>query len=129
MQEEPSTEQLLFDVQRLSAELENLKREKVDLELLLETTTEHSDTMEAHLLSKAQLALRSSEEQFRAIASATPVPILVSRLCDGLIMYANAQLASLLSIPLEKLIGCSTPDFYFNPADRPKVLEALAKEG
>ncbi len=129
MQEEPSTEQLLFDVQRLSAELENLKREKVDLELLLETTTEHSDTMEAHLLSKAQLALRSSEEQFRAIAAATPVPILVSRLCDGLIMYANAQLASLLSIPLEKLIGCSTPDFYFNPADRPKVLEALAKDG
>ncbi|MEG4987758.1 ATP-binding protein [Microcoleus sp. BR0-C5] len=129
MQEEPSTEQLLFDVQRLSAELENLKREKVDLELLLETTTEHSDTMEAHLLSKAQLALRSSEEQFRAIAAATPVPILVSRLCDGLIMYANAQLASLLNIPLEKLIGCSTPDFYLNPADRPKVLEALAKEG
>ncbi|MEG4324378.1 ATP-binding protein [Microcoleus sp. herbarium5] len=127
MQEEPSTEQLLFDVQRLSAELENLKREKVDLELLLETTTEHSDTMEAHLLSKAQLALRSSEEQFRAIAAATPVPILVSRLCDGLILYANAQLASLLNIPLEKLIGCSTPDFYFNPADRPKVLEALAK--
>ncbi|MEG4215718.1 ATP-binding protein [Microcoleus sp. Pol14C6] len=129
MQEEPSTEQLLFDVQRLSAELENLKREKVDLELLLETTTEHSDTMEAHLLSKAQLALRSSEEQFRAIASATPVPVLVSRLCDGLIMYANAQLASLLNIPLEKLIGCTTPDFYLNPADRPKVLEALAKEG
>src|SRR6476469_1179907 len=129
MQEEPSTEQLLFDVQRLSAELENLKREKVDLELLLETTTEHSDTMEAHLLSKAQLALRSSEEQFRAIAAATPVPILVSRLCDGLIMYANAQLASLLNIPLEKLIGCTTPDFYFNPADRPKVLEALAKDG
>lgn len=129
MQEEPSTEQLLFDVQRLSAELENLKREKVDLELLLETTTEHSDTMEAHLLSKAELALRSSEEQFRAIASATPVPILVSRLCDGLIMYANAQLASLLNIPLEKLIGCSTPDFYLNPADRPKVLEALAKNG
>ncbi|MDP8935051.1 MAG: ATP-binding protein [Cyanobacteriota bacterium] len=129
MQEEPSTEQLLLDVQRLSAELENLKREKADLEILLETTTEHSDTMEAHLLSKAQLALDSSEEQFRAIASATPVPVLVSRLCDGLILYANAQLASLLNLPLEKLIGCRTPDFYFNPGDRPKVLEAIAKDG
>lgn len=129
MQEEPSTEQLLLDVQRLSAELENLKREKADLEILLETTTEHSDTMEAHLLSKAQLALRSSEEQFRAIASATPVPVLVSRLCDGLILYANAQLASLLNLPLEKLIGCHTPDFYLNPGDRAKVLEAIAKEG
>jgi len=129
MQEEPSREQLLLDVQRLSAELENLKREKADLEIVLETTTEHSDTMEAHLLSKADVALRSSEEQFRAIASATPVPVLVSRLGDGLIMYANSQLASLLNIPLEKLIGCDTPDFYLNPDDRLKVLEALAKNG
>ncbi|MEG3974909.1 ATP-binding protein [Microcoleus sp. herbarium8] len=129
MQEEPSREQLLLDVQRLSAELENLKREKADLEILLETTAEHSDTMDAHLLSKADVALRSSEEQFRAIASTTPVPVLVSRLGDGLIMYANSQLASLLNIPLEKLIGCCTPDFYLNPDDRPKVLEALAKNG
>ncbi|MEG3898067.1 MULTISPECIES: ATP-binding protein [unclassified Microcoleus] len=129
MQEEPSREQLLLHVQRLSAELENLKREKADLEILLETTTEHWDTMEALLLGQAELAVRSSEEQFRAIASATPVPVLVSRLCDGLILYANAQLASLLNIPLEELIGSSTPDFYFNPSDRPKVLDALAKDG
>ena len=129
MQEEPSREQLLLEVQRLSAELENLKRDKADLEILLETNTEHSDTMEAHLLCQAELAVRESEEQFRAIASATPVPVLVSRLCDGLILYANAQLAFLLNIPLEELIGRSTPDFYFNPGDRPKVLDALAKDG
>ncbi|MEG3858026.1 sensor histidine kinase [Microcoleus sp. herbarium12] len=122
MQEEPSREQLLLDVQRLSAELENLKGEKVDLEILLETTTEHSDTMEAHLLSQ-------SEQQFRAIASATPVPILVSRLCDGLILYANVKSANLLNIAVESLIGSHTRDFYFNPSDRPLVLEALAKDG
>jgi len=96
MQEEPSTEQLLLDVQRLSAEVENLKRQKADLEILLETTTEHSDTMEAQLRSIAQWAQSSSKEQFRARSSATPVPVLVSRLCDGLILYANAQLASLV---------------------------------
>ncbi|MBE9185906.1 PAS domain-containing protein [Microcoleus sp. LEGE 07076] len=129
MQEEPSREQLLVDVQRLSAELENLKGEKADLEILLETTAEHSDTMEAHLLYQADVALRSSEEQFRAIASATPVPVLVSRLCDGLILYANSQLASLLNIPLAELIGCRTPDFYFNPDDRPQILELIAKDG
>ena len=129
MQEEPSREQLLLDVQRLSAELENLKREKADLEILLETNTEHSDTMEAHLLVKAELAVRESEQQFRAIASATPVPVLVSRLSDGLILYANAQSASLLNIPLEELIGHHTPDFYLNPGDRPHILDALAKDG
>ena len=129
MQEEPSREQLLLDVQRLSAQLENLKREKADLEILLETNTEHSDTMEAHLLVKAELAVRESEQQFRAIASATPVPVLVSRLSDGLILYANAQSASLLNIPLEELIGHHTPDFYFNQGDRPQVLDALGKDG
>ncbi len=129
MQEEPSREQLLLEVQQLRATVDNLKREKADLEILLETTTAHSNTMEAHLLGKAESALRESEEQFRAIASATPVPILVSRLSDGLILYANARLAALLDIPSDKLIGCCTPDFYFQPADRPKVLDALAKDG
>ncbi|MEG4940013.1 ATP-binding protein [Microcoleus sp. F4-D5] len=129
MQEEPSREQLLLDVQRLSAELENLKGEKADLEILLQTTTEHSDTMEADLLGKAKVAALSSEEQFRAIASATPVPVLVSRLSDGLILYANAQLASLLNMPLEELIGSSTPDFYVNPSDRPKIIEEITKNG
>ncbi|MEK0179575.1 MAG: PAS domain S-box protein [Oscillatoriales cyanobacterium] len=129
MQEEPSKEQLFLEVQSLRAELENLKREKADLEILLETTTEHSDTIEADLLSKAELAVRSSEEQFRAIASATPVPVLVSRLCDGLILYANAQMASLLDTPSAELIGRHTPDFYFDPAERSKVLEILATNG
>jgi PAS domain S-box-containing protein len=129
MQEEPSREQLLLDIQQLRAELDNLKREKADLEILLETTTEHSDTMEAHLLGKAELALRESEEQFRAIASATPVPVLVSRLSDGLILYANTQLGSLLDIPVAEIIGRHTPDFYFNPSDRQKVLDKLAKDG
>jgi PAS domain S-box-containing protein len=129
MQEEPSREQLLLDFQCLRAELEKLKREKADLEILLETTTEHSNMMEAHLLGKAELAVRESEQQFRAIASATPVPILVSRLSDGLILYANAQLASLLEMPLEEIIGRHTPDFYFNPSDRQNVLDTLGKTG
>ncbi|TAG93849.1 MAG: PAS domain-containing protein [Oscillatoriales cyanobacterium] len=129
MQEEPSREQLFWEVQSLRAELERLKHEKADLEILLETTTEHSDTVEADLLSKAESAVRASEDQFRAIASATPVPILVSRLSDGLIMYANAQMAFLLDTPLAELVGYSTPDFYFNPSERPKVLDALAKDG
>ncbi|MGL5060652.1 MAG: PAS domain S-box protein, partial [Microcoleus sp.] len=129
MQEEPSREQLLLEVQQLRAELETLQHEKADLEILLETTTEHSDTMEAHLLGKAESALRESEDQFRAIAAATPVPVLVSRLSDGLILYANVQLAALLNLPLDELIGHHTPDFYFNPNDRPKVLEVLARDG
>ena len=35
--------------------------------------------------------LRQSEERLRAIAEATPVPIIVKRLCDDFILYANPQ--------------------------------------
>jgi len=42
-----------------------LKRQKADLEILLETTTEHSDTMEAQLPSKAH---QSQEFKPRAVS-------------------------------------------------------------
>ncbi len=132
-EEELSREQLLLEVKCLRAQLLELKGEKADQEILRSTTTEHSDTRSAHLLGQAELAVRhcslEDEQQFQAIAAATPVPILVSRLCDGLILYANTQLASLLDIPLAELIGHHTPDFYFNPSDRQKVLDTLAKDG
>ena len=132
-EEELSREQLLLEVKCLRAQLLELKGEKADQEILRSTTTEHSDTRSAHLLGQAELAVRhcslEDEQQFQAIAAATPVPILVSRLCDGLILYANTQLGSLLDIPLAELIGHHTPDFYFNPSDRQKVLDTLAKDG
>ena len=96
-------------------------------------TTEHTDTTTAHPLDKAEKSDRpctlEEDQQYQAIVVATPVPILVSRLCDGLILYANTQLGSLLDIPLAELIRHHTPDFYFNPSDRQKVLDTLAKDG
>jgi PAS domain S-box-containing protein len=136
-EEELSREQLLLDVQCLRAQLLELQRgmlsKRADLENLRSTTTEHSDTRSAHLLGQAELAMRpctpEEDHQYQAIVAATPVPILVSRLCDGLILYANTQLSSLLDIPLAELIGHHTPDFYFHPGDRQKVLDTLAKDG
>jgi PAS domain S-box-containing protein len=133
-EEEQSREQLLLEVQSLRAQLLELKRgmlsKRADLENLRSFTTEHTDTTTAHPLDKAEKSDRhctlEDEQQFQAIVAATPVPILVSRLCDGLILYANHQLGSLLDIPLAELIGHHTPDFYFNPGDRQKVLDTLA---
>ena len=53
MQEEPSTEQLLLDVQRLSAEVENLKRQKADLEILPKTQNSLKTNL-SHFSSVAQ---------------------------------------------------------------------------
>ncbi|HLO48954.1 MAG TPA: ATP-binding protein [Kamptonema sp.] len=128
-EEELSKEQLILEVLRLRSETEELKREKADLEILLETTAEHSDTVEAELQGFAESVVRESEERFRAIAEATPVPVLIARVTDSAIVYANAQFSALLGIPLEELIDRRTPDFYWDQSEREKVFDALARDG
>jgi len=73
--------------------------------------------------------LRESEEQFRAIADATPIPIMISRNSDGLIRYGNQRLAEVAGMPLPELLGLRTPDFYFDPLERESVLAEIQSQG
>ena len=57
-----STDELLLQVARLKQELTDLKRQKLDLEILLENTTEHSDTVEFVSYQQAEAALKASQE-------------------------------------------------------------------
>lgn len=63
----------------------------------------------------------------RSIAEATPVPMLISRLSDGAILYANATAGSTFGLPIEELLNRHTQDFYFDPTERQKVLDALSR--
>jgi diguanylate cyclase (GGDEF)-like protein len=55
---------LLFETAKLRSEIEQLKREKFDLEILLETTTVHADLVEAQLHeSNLQLELEVRERK------------------------------------------------------------------
>lgn len=78
---------------------------------------------------QVEQALRESEERFRAIAQGTSVPLLISQISDGTIVYANELLGELLGISLPQLIGQRTPDFYVNPSDRAGMLAQLRKDG
>ncbi|MGK7916790.1 MAG: diguanylate cyclase [Prochloraceae cyanobacterium] len=49
LEEKLSREQLLVHIEKLSQELEDLKQERTDLEILLETTTEHAEIVESEL--------------------------------------------------------------------------------
>ncbi|MGL5875729.1 MAG: diguanylate cyclase domain-containing protein [Xenococcaceae cyanobacterium] len=49
LEEQLSKEHLLFDIENLQQELEELKQEKIDLEIMLSTTTEHADLVESQL--------------------------------------------------------------------------------
>jgi diguanylate cyclase (GGDEF)-like protein/PAS domain S-box-containing protein len=76
----------------------------------------------------AEEALRDSEERFRAIAEAIPIPLIMSRLSDGIILYANPHVGPAFGLPYNQLLGGQVSDLYYNPADRQVLLETLAQE-
>jgi PAS domain S-box-containing protein len=113
----------------LKQELAALKQEKADLEILLDATAEHSDSVEAELHSTAIAALKQSEEMFRTLAAATPVPVLISRIQDGTILYANVAASATLGLAPEAYSNHSTLDFYCDLGDRQRLLEQVEREG
>lgn len=77
LEEQPSREQLLLEIQRLRQQVEDLKEEKADLEILLETTAEHSDTVETELRYRALEAVREGEIKLAQFLEAIPIGVAV----------------------------------------------------
>jgi PAS domain S-box-containing protein len=70
-----------------------------------------------------------SEERLRRILEASPVPMVISRVADGTVLYGNKYLGGVFGVPYEELIGNKTPDFYHDPADRQVILQTLRRDG
>lgn len=69
--------------------------------------------------------LRESEARLRAIAEATPIPIIINTVDEGVTLYGNPALADMIGLPLEKLIGNRAVNFYEHPSERRKVISDL----
>ncbi|MEH2279639.1 MAG: response regulator [Nostoc sp.] len=63
----------------------------------------------------------------RSITEATPVPVLLSLLSNGAILYANASAGTTFGLPVEELLNRHTQDFYLDPSKYQEVLDALSK--
>jgi PAS domain S-box-containing protein len=68
-------------------------------------------------------------EQLESIVTASPMPVLVSRVSDGTILFVNENLAKLMGYKKEDVIGKATPDFYYDKKDRTLILKKLEKDG
>ena len=78
---------------------------------------------------QAEAQLSDSEERFRIIAETTPIPLIITRITDGLVFYANDFCSSSLGVSTKELIGRKAPDFQYYPAERQKIVKILAQNG
>ena len=85
--------------------------------------------IEAERRDRTESALRESERRFRAIVEASPVPMAVTSVGDGRILYGNAALSAISGVPKDGLVGQKAPDFYANQEDREQILADQARAG
>ena len=78
---------------------------------------------------EAEERLRQSEEQFRAIAEAVPVPIAITRREDHCVVFANKQCLDIFGIPDDGELELDTGPFFADPADRERLIGALEAHG
>ncbi|MFO0819329.1 MAG: PAS domain-containing sensor histidine kinase [Pirellulales bacterium] len=60
---------------------------------------------------------------------ALPIPVALIRRADGLIRFANRQLAETMRVPPGTLVGLKSLAFYVDPADRQALLARLERDG
>ena len=77
----------------------------------------------------AEERLRESEERFRAIVEAVPIPIAISRIEDGSLILVNGPCSQVFALPRDDLEGRRTADFYAEPAQRERILKRLEQRG
>ncbi|MEH1837825.1 MAG: PAS domain S-box protein [Nostoc sp.] len=73
--------------------------------------------------------LQESEARFRVISEAIPVPFIISRVSDGLILYANPELIKTFRFLPKDLINRKVLDLYHKSADLEFLLKALNQYG
>ncbi len=77
---------------------------------------------------EAEKTLRQFE-YFRLIAEASPIALAMTRIRDGVIIFANRHLEQILGVPIDEVIGRKAPDFYSDPTERTTILRTIQESG
>ena len=88
-----------------------------------------AQVFEVQARRRAEEAVRASEARFRKLIEISPVPVLVSRLDNGRILYGNQGLELLLRTTRERILAANTTDFYFDPSERGRLIATLRRDG
>ncbi len=78
---------------------------------------------------RTEVKIKESEERFRSLAKATPIPVAVSDMETGKILYANNLLGPAFGYGEEEILGINVKDLYADPLDRDRVIQILKEHG
>lgn len=71
---------------------------------------------------KAEVALKESEERFRNITEAHPVPVAILAISDGKVLYASPGVEDLLGLTLAEILGYRAADYFVNAEDQQQLM-------
>lgn len=78
---------------------------------------------------EAEKAVQSEQQRAQTILELITSPMIISRVSDGKVMYANQALADIANVELDTFIGGRTADYFLDPADRDKANSIVQQEG
>lgn len=80
---------------------------------------------------QVEMALKESEELYRAVFESIPDSLVISRLEDGRCLTVNPNFCALSGFTPQEVLGKSVLDLglYHDPQDRQRLLRALEREG
>jgi PAS domain S-box-containing protein len=78
---------------------------------------------------KAEVALKESEEKFRAISNYSQVLIAVNSIEDGTIIYTNPSYAEAFGYSQDEMLGKKSSELFLNPDERNRGVEKLLTNG
>ena len=80
---------------------------------------------------RAEEALRESEENFRVLFDENPLPMVMSEIPSGRITFANKQMADILGMGLQDIMGKTANDLGLleNPGDLEKLTRLIISNG
>jgi PAS domain S-box-containing protein len=76
-----------------------------------------------------EIMLQNSEAKLRTISQAIPIPLVISRLSDGLILYANQRFWETFLLSPDELGNLYTLDLYHHPSEREELLATFTHSG
>lgn len=73
--------------------------------------------------------LAQSRENVRALFATSPVALVLTRISDQQVILANDRAAQMFEVPVELAPEQRAPDFWVEPGDRLRMLEAVRDHG